>query len=740
MDSNSSPARPEGMAAAVGDKRPLENGESRDSCVLSTKKSRNGEVKEVAEILVALSAMGIMRAGGVPTAAENEMMTVARVKLAEVCESLAPKDLFPRVAIMSVMEDLGLNKWKEQRRGFVPPKMSISEKLFFAKQQMEKSQEVAMMSSQQLQINLDKQSCTPGSIQREKLSNLSYQATASESRTSIASPTILSGNVSRPSTLSKVQRQHFRLDPRPNGNLSMPKSAAWSQQSQAVSSPGSGEDNRVVIQPSARIHQTTDGAYSQNTSGTDEYVNEMHITKPQIPSNHWEICISIQDVLQSETTETTENLRWRPPSSDYMKKVLPCQVCNITINDLGSLLVCDVCEKGYHLNCLRTYNLKAIPRGEWHCFKCLSSNKGKILPQKYGRVTRSMNSLKMGSNTVLAKSSQEKKVGILTGTTAKVHSCPGKESGILNGMLKQQKIISNGNDLQCLPADGLNIGCNNFRANSNMQNVPSSDSFSFPVGTLVEKPGHSKQDLESKIRPHAEPLGNQLHTSINHQNFDKKGFSSNFGVQLGSSTRHLKVKHSEASNGTNFDSNEHTNDNFSQAELLVTSRTRSVTTDQHKSCDDSYSIKWIGDIVQGIGDNNYYQSCEINGVVYALKDYALFHSDKGKLVPSEIQAMWEDKITGLNWVTVNLCYFSTELPATVGRPCSYDVNEVYQSNHGKTISAGSIQGLCQVLPRGKFDEETKRRSRLESLEDNNLLPIYLCKWFYDEGKCVFREV
>ncbi|XP_047334767.1 uncharacterized protein LOC124938385 [Impatiens glandulifera] len=770
--------RPEGFAAAVGDKRPLENGETGESgeaCLVSTKKYRNmnGDVKDVAQIILVLSTMATMRAGELPTDAEKEMMAVAREKLAKVCECFAPKDVFPNQAIFTVMDDLGLSKLKERRPGgFVPPKMSISEKLFFAKQKMEKSQEISLQSAQQSQINLDKESCTPGSIQRtttsvqvssENPSHLSHQATPCEGKTSVpsnATPSNLTGNGSRPpSMLSKVQRQHFRLDPRPNanpaGNLSMPKSAAWSQQSQSTLSSGFGEDNRVFIQPSATIEQPSDGAYCQNTSrtvsqellptpqgtfsqGVNLHQHVEHITTPQIPRIHREICMIVQEVLQSQTPE---NLIWTPPSRDYMNKVLSCHVCNLTINEVGHLLVCDVCERGYHLKCLRTYNLKAIPRGEWHCFKCLSLNKGKMLPLKYGRVTRNANTSKMGFNAARTRPSQEKKVGVLAGMTVTVHSCPEKETGTPNGMLNQQKIVSNGTDLQCPPVDGMDIDCNNLISDSNMQNMSSSDSFSSSsVGTLVEKTVHSKQDLESKSLPHVEPLGNQLHTSINYQNFDKKGLSSNFGIQLGSINSHLKVKHSETSNGTNFGASEHDHENFSQVELLGTSGTWSVAADHHKSSDDLYSIEWIGDIVQAIGDLNYYQSCQINGVVYKLKDYALFRSDEGKLVPSKIQAMWEDKNTGLNWVIVNLCYISTELPASVGRPCSYADNEVYESNHGETILAGSIQGLCQILPLGKFEEETKRRSHLEPLANNNLLPIYLCKWFYDERKCVFRDV
>ncbi|MCD9560850.1 hypothetical protein HAX54_019658 [Datura stramonium] len=79
--------------------------------------------------------MGKIGGGRVPTAAEKEMMAEAREKLA-LCQTFVPKDVFPRYAFGAVIEDLGLNKPKEQRIGFHPPKMSIAEKLLIAKEKV----------------------------------------------------------------------------------------------------------------------------------------------------------------------------------------------------------------------------------------------------------------------------------------------------------------------------------------------------------------------------------------------------------------------------------------------------------------------------------------------------------------------------------------------------------------------------------------------------------------------------
>lgn len=52
---------------------------------------------------------------------------------------------------------------------------------------------------------------------------------------------------------------------------------------------------------------------------------------------------------------------------------------------------------------------------------------------------------------------------------------------------------------------------------------------------------------------------------------------------------------------------------------------------------------------------------------------------------------------------------------------SFALSQVYESNHDTILSAGSIEGPCEVLPPRTFNEETERRTRLGS-------PLYICKY------------
>ena len=102
------------------------------------RKRENGEeeVKRVAEIVLVLSAMARMRGGKDPTAVEKAMMAEARQKVVALCEELAPKDILPRESFGVLIDDLGLNRLKEQRLGFRTPKLSISDKMALTKRRV----------------------------------------------------------------------------------------------------------------------------------------------------------------------------------------------------------------------------------------------------------------------------------------------------------------------------------------------------------------------------------------------------------------------------------------------------------------------------------------------------------------------------------------------------------------------------------------------------------------------------
>lgn len=818
-----SEARSEGLS----EKRPLENGELG---VQLAKKARGdgelaGNVRKVAEIVLVLATMGKMRAGRKPTAAEVEMMAEAREKLAEVCVEFAPKDIFPRDAFGAVIEDLGLSKLREQRLGLRPPKMSIAEKLQLAQQKMEKSvefsQHSATYSSQRLQTNLagstesrgashavrmftsDKPSHAPVSSKSfqhpshlvhaspANSTSLPYQLPTSEVRPVV--PSVLPGShLGRDSSslaLPRVDRSHFRLDVRSNGSPyssqaqanssgdhATVKTPTWSMQPQSASTVRVGHD-KVSMHSSVKVEGAADANMSQmaaqatvskpfvtqTTPGNPPSIHQhlQGIKSVQAPNTHNDIGKIVQKLLQPQLPEKQT---WTPPSRDYMNKALTCQVCKIAINEVDTALVCDACEKGYHLRCLAY--LKGIPKGEWHCGKCLSLSNGKPLPPKYGRVMRNISTQKILSQGTPFQASLEKKVET---SDEKVN---------------QQQITANGNSgLQSASTGYVRNNCTQMTSSIKMEdstdvqggklilqggkmddNFPSetcpnnvirtSEAASIsPSGLSVERSCDKNLGPESRSQPpatfeavtissdHSQALGNHLNEN------QTRLPNSDEILSKQSKETNLMVHHSGKSpsgetlacNSNGEVKQEH--QGVERANPSETSASNIGAIEQARSSPNNmHDVEWIGDILKVDDEKNYYQSCCINGVVYKVEDHALFPSPGNKYTPSKLQAMWEDCKTSSKWVSVKLCYFPSDLPKGVGRPCSSESNEVYESNQSSTLMAGLIYGPCEVLPPSKFDEESERRTRLGTGASVGLRPLFLCKWLYDESKEVFRDV
>lgn len=205
---------------------------------------------------------------------------------------------------------------------------------------------------------------------------------------------------------------------------------AWSIQTQSASVAKSGQEYRLSNLTSAKAEGTIDASTSQvptqtardqssrpfitQTAPVDlpsihQAVQGMSFVQSPSPGNsHNEIAKLIQKLLQPQHPE---HPKWTPPSRDYLNKALTCQMCQLTINEVDNVLICDACEEGYHLKCLQP-NQNGIPRNEWHCMGCLALTQGKPLPPKYGRVMRSsMNQPNLSSDIAMKVSSLEKKVG-----------------------------------------------------------------------------------------------------------------------------------------------------------------------------------------------------------------------------------------------------------------------------------------------------------------------------------------
>lgn len=421
-----------------------------------------------------------------------------------------------------------------------------------------------------------------------------------------------------------------------SGNHSRPLS--WSVQPlQSTLSVRNASDGDALINSSVKVEgsaemsrgipQTSRSITSQTTS-VNPPIMQQQIQQGTEPaqalssrSKHTDIANLVQKLLQPTLQERPI---WAAPSRDYMNKSLACQLCKLISFDVDNVLVCDGCEKGYHLKCLKINNQKSIPRGEWHCAKCLSLSNGKALPPKYGRVLRNaITAPKVSSNATTVQIPPEKNLGALVGKVAGngkfgVQDAPG---GTVDNNISPFAAGAERTDKGVMhkEIDGKSPGCVSIDVMKT-----SADSCITSVGLSVETSDDKKLIAQSASYPQADPqtVKDNSNNSINPStNFPEINFKAKDLQKSGSETID-KAKRDEQ--GTL-----HTN----HVEISETSSGQQDVT----FSDALHQVDWIGDILNVIEEKTFYQSCSINGVVYKVHDHALFRLQSNILTPFKLQ-------------------------------------------------------------------------------------------------------
>ncbi|KAL9236262.1 hypothetical protein vseg_010954 [Gypsophila vaccaria] len=780
---------------------------------------REGKRRRVAEIVLVLSAMGKMRGGREPTVAEKALMDEARKKVVSLCEEFSPKDIVPREAFCGVIDDLGLSRLKDQRLGFRPPKLSISDRISLSKRRMEESKafaaQPALQPSHRQQTgsestNESRGTPTPARVlTAEKAGPLPVSSGTFQPPTPVVStppvaqttpvprtptPAHVSAAASTPfvpsapvtrsarkdstSVLPTIaDRAHIRPDGRLNGPSAPPQVTANSPADRhtvrtvpvhmqpqpqpprvnAGARPkapdqvpvrvGNTGGSQMTAQPA--VAQTLKPIVSQSTPGTMPTMHQpvQGLPYPHSPviNPHVEICRVVQRVLNPNTPQRPT---WTPPSRDYMNKAYPCQFCKLIINEVETVVICDACEKAFHLGCLQSHNVKGITKVEWHCPRCVAMSHGKPFPPKYGRVTRNMNAAKGPSNTSVAHFPSEKKIEGVNATT----------NGSANVRAQSQavnvaKTSYKSNMSPAIGTDrvGMSMGVKK-EVVPDMVGGPNNSNGS-AVGTSLSNPtGSSSNDkppglfMKSEVSHPEDGVISEIVTSTpvmvqansRSENFASSSNRNDVEQKMSNYAESQLFKHSDSNGVFEFNQSydkERCETDGAKQNLVVTKRVQDDATEVVMTSESElHDVTWIGEIDKVVGGKKYFRSCCVNGVVYYVQNYALFRSTTGKLTPFKLQGMWEDSQTSSNWLLVHRCYFPDDLPGEVGRPGAPQINEVYESTHDNRVMAGSIQGPCQVLPFRKFGEEADR-SDLAS--QGNVGPVFVRNWFYDESKRAF---
>nr|GEW21661.1 bromo adjacent homology (BAH) domain protein [Tanacetum cinerariifolium] len=740
------------------------------------KLGHDSNVKKVAEIVLVLSAMAKIRGGRRPSDVEVEMMNQAKENLVRVCEKLKPSDVFDKEhdkanstgesddegvsdtifgdnsqspchdrhdenvqeTTQHSEDPFGLYKLLKKpinnpvqsrfthNGGYIlellddmikigVAKLSISERMQVTKQKMEKSDALHAntYASSRLQSNVGV-AAAPNSGRMfpsdkaipASISSGNFKHPANAVHAAAANPRALPYQLPtsevRPGVSNSLpgSRAHFKIDggangspyPQPKDHMTG-KTSTWSK-ADGLSDPARGSSQGIASRPFT----------------TQPNVNQQRMNFNQASDTHSEVSKIVQKILYPHPLD---HPTWNPPSRDYMNKPLSCQMCKSAIIEVDTALVCDACERGYHLKCLQC-NPKSIPKGdwqEWHCAKCLALSNGKPLPPKYGRVMRNITP-KLSSNSVAAQPSLDKKM----------------QSSDVNA---SQQTMTSANSVSHSASGGI------AGHDSRMAEMPAKENQEHNTDKVIERSNDEKFTNVSESQP---PANLDAVTSLSGQLLENHHSDNHTIVR--SVTNDLAKQSQDKSllsNAEDISSNGVIKDE--QGISVKTNETSTVISEpEDLSSSIMHEVEWVGDKLQKNDGKTYYQSCSINGTVYKVKDYALFSTPGNKHLPNKLQAMWEDDKTTKKWVNVTRCFFPDDLPEGVGRPCAPESNEVYESNHESTLAAGLIHGPCEVLPPSKFAEETGVRTRSRARGGDRSKALFLSKWFYDETKRLFRDV
>jgi hypothetical protein len=339
-----------------------------------------------------------------------------------------------------------------------------------------------------------------------------------------------------------------------------------------------------------------------------------------------------------------------------MSKNFTCQTCELTVSEVDSVLLCDACEKGFHLKCLQPSVIRGIHnRVDWHCMKCLGLSGGKPLPPKYGRVMRSsITSPNFPSNSAGIQPSSEKK--------------PDN----LDPKVSPQMLTTNGNSVPTGSSTNHNTEPS-FDSNTPDTRDIQGSNISSSIETIDEKPDPNICVKSAACSASTGVQGEGYAEQIDSKAFTCKDTSESETLpnisELAKSGNLQSSPGSQVENAVSQDNAEISSDRHDSSSFIISNQKEShegesTTYDikrddldaaqpnsvrgsgtntegiQHcaLSSDSSHAVEWIGDVVQLVDEKKHYQSCCIDGVTYRLQGHAFFTSSHGKLTPSKLQA------------------------------------------------------------------------------------------------------
>ncbi|XBH99237.1 hypothetical protein VPH35_128619 [Triticum aestivum] len=761
-----------------------------------------------------LAAAGEARGGRAPTAAERALVAEARGRLAAsvAVVEVRPKELYPREAVRALVEDLGLGRARDPAAmGYRPCRASIAERILLTKRKMEQVKESLVRPttnvpqttpSSATAIFQDGASKSTAELTRNLSAAGSFPASTPTPVTMSSSILKQSRPNETPAGVSSSQSANLpsivSLPPVGSANIEVEKAVNcpnFRQSGATIGQTNKSAHFTATRSSQSRVQSSTAGKSHEKKAPSAQPVNRNIAIGDHVPpgaaaffqqepcfSNHNTIVKNVQLVLHQPANHPS----WTVPSTEYMHARLDCQICKTFITDVESLLVCDACERGVHLKCLKQDGNEGLSIVDWYCPTCVTYSKGKPLPPKYGKVTRTIVTSKARGVT-----SQRAPGNPRTKDSEEV---AGNGSFIKHNSSEPGRSVRNSDMLALDTASSKTQSAS--ASEYQKENTKHTDTLfkqkeghGPPSRSLVTKTMESSSQIESSGGSTYSAAGNlseQSHkqreiiellpcavNSVNDSTlqttaiFDGGNSEHSFidssemcGIEGNSDQLLNKDEQTTSSSITPADQthqedvaadigigcpqddettevnamSEHNNVYLVKSNMDLCAKHEVMAGPKSEALgysSDLGDVDWVGDALKVVGNITYYNSCIVDGITYNLQDHILIGSKDGKSAPSKLQSLWEEHDSQSKLAMVNTYFFASDIPESATKPCSPEENEVYASNDQRTVMVSSICGSCDVLHVDKFREETNRRNQVVS-SDSKLHPIFFGRWKYDE--------
>ncbi|CAN6207858.1 unnamed protein product [Urochloa humidicola] len=744
-----------------------------------------GELGRVAEIVMVLASAGEARGGRAPTAAERALAAEARVALTAVVAGkveLRPRELFTTEAVRALVEDLGLARARDPAVGFRPRRASIANRVLLANRKMEgketraPSTTVPKLTASSAKDGFQHGAAKVATGSPRNLSSpmispvISKQALLNGSVAGV--PSRKSPDIPPAVSLPPVGSTDFKMEIVVNGS-NITKNGETVEQSNKSGHHTANSSNRSSLQSSSQAEKSVDkkgrAIYPVIGSivGYQDPKGELSVQKHTIFSNHKAIAKNVERILHQPNHSS-----WGVPSTEYMNARLDCHICKVPITNMESLLVCDACERGTHIKCLQFYGNRGLSKPEWYCPACVLHSNGKPLPPRYGKVKRAI----VVPKTCMTSDAQPSQVAAENPTEKDGSS---NKNVAANGSVIHQNI--NKVSSTVCKSGALALDATGSKSPSGAE--PRKEDAKHDETSYVEKEENGLPC--GGIHTETATFSNELTGTLTYGSGNLSGWSHmrvesssaslvNYPIQQSTALSGVKhVDHSsivssvETCESTRAPTDElyqedevtndgirmpHDHEHVANDAILDHGNAHQMTLNGHLRSEleaigdrngyvgssTASVVDWVGDGLKSIDNKTYYNSCNIDGIIYNLHDHILIASEGGKVSPCKLQSLWEEHDSGSRLAMVNPYFFGSDIPGSIRKPCIDEEDEVYDSNSDRIVLVSAIRGPCEVLQVDKFREESKRRCHLDS-SGCILHPMFFCRWNYDDSTSSFYK-